>query len=223
MVSSKVQRCIFLNSTCRIDVKSFSFELFKLAIKFKNALNSLLLVPFNRCMQRRPIIIILQVQLGIGSYEYLSDSTALLGVLAEDVHDHVQAGVAVLVSPVLVGALVDEGPQDLDLVADGGQVQGRAVDAAAQVDVCARLDQHLRALDVVVSERDAEGRALVFVQQVGVGLSGQHAAQHPVVALGSCVVQHALLARVQLVLAEPLLTELIQEGEQHELILVFLR
>lgn len=122
-------------------------------------------------VQWRPVILVDEVWFCAIEYQRLSDVEALLWVLGEEVHDKVQHSLAVIIWLVYVCTLLDQRLNQPNLQLNHCQVQRRPKNAAAQIHIDRILfDQNLGSFKVLFAYSKAERRAVVFVQDVWVGL-----------------------------------------------------
>jgi len=87
-------------------------------------------------------------------------------------------------------------------------------DAPAKVHVGASIDQSKSCLKVLLTDREAQGRAAVLVVKVGVRLVHEEPLNHSSVAHDRCFVQGRSLSVVPLVFIKVIVTEVLEEGDE---------
>ena len=156
----------FLGTTWKVKVKDFHVKLHEYFVDHLGPLYSLQLAPPGGYVKRSPQLLVFAVRLCTGHHKTLSDRAVFSLIFVEDVHDKVEGCVPILIDHVHLGIPLDEKVDHLEVRADNSQQKGATENPPADVNISARIDEELGYLEMLISQCNTEGCALVLIQDV---------------------------------------------------------
>ena len=111
-MSCQVEWGPLLNSPCEVYVELLHSFFPQLLIHLDYSFYSLVLALSDSKMQRRPIVVVLNIYLSTTHYEDLCDISTFFGVFREYVHYLVEGSVSITVYLIYIGILLNERAND---------------------------------------------------------------------------------------------------------------